>query len=211
MEEKFFDYELNKTYKKKRFQWTITPFISIGVILLVMIGYIALQGSSIDFTRSGVFIYLNLLLLLLGLVSIIGIIVGFILSIVYMVKVEQDPNLKYDPNSGKGNDSQIPEEIKGWSWGAAGLTWIWGGYHKVWISFLHFIPYVNLIWWIILGFKGNAWAWQSMKWESIEHFKQEQQRWKPWGIATILIVIVLFILGVISAILTDSRYPLNYY
>jgi len=97
----------------------------------------------------------------------------------------------FDQRSGKGVASVVPEEIKGWSWGAAGLTWIWGIYHNVWISLLSFIPLVNLVMIVYLGLKGNELAWRSNKWTSVEEFKTAQGKWQTWGI-------IFFILGVLS-------------
>ncbi|PIQ67350.1 ribonuclease G [Candidatus Uhrbacteria bacterium CG_4_10_14_0_2_um_filter_41_7] len=99
--------------------------------------------------------------------------------------------MKYDERSGKGEASIIPNEIKGWNWGAAGLTWIWGVPHGVWISLLVLIPFVNIIMWIFLGLKGNEWAWKKQQWESVEKFISYQNKWKPWGIA-------FFILGILG-------------
>jgi len=31
--------------------------------------------------------------------------------------------------------------------------------------------------WIVLGLKGNEWAWRARKWESIEQFKSSQENW----------------------------------
>ena len=56
-----------------------------------------------------------------------------------------------------GTSGPVPEEIKGWNWGAFWLTWIWGIAHNVWISLLVFCLWP--IWMIVLGIKGNEWAW----------------------------------------------------
>jgi hypothetical protein len=50
----------------------------------------------------------------------------------------------------------------------------------------------------VLGAKGNQWAWQNKKWDSVEHFKKTQRTWKRWGVALFIIGIVL---GVIYAII----------
>jgi hypothetical protein len=71
----------------------------------------------------------------------------------------------------------IPEEIRGWSWGAFLLGWIWGIGNSTWIAFLGFIPYFGFIWRFVLGAKGNKWAWQNKKWDSIEHFNRARRKW----------------------------------
>ena len=131
----------------------------------------------------------------LGILSIIGIMIGTPLGIIFLVRKTLDTaNTKYDERSGKGSASIIPEEIKGWNWGAAGLPFIWGMYHHVWISLLKFVPIVGWIWWIVMGLKGNEWAWRKNYWVSVEQFKATQRKWMPWGIA-FFILSVLITLG----------------
>jgi hypothetical protein len=95
----------------------------------------------------------------------------------------------------------VPPGVKTWNWGAFFLNWIWGIRHGVWISFLVFIPFFNLIWIFILGAKGSEWAWQKGDWKSLEEFKKTQRRWSIAGFivffATIIFVSSLFF-GVMS-------------
>lgn len=79
--------------------------------------------------------------------------------------------------SGQGKSAVVPQEIKKWSWGAFLLNWIWGIGNSVWIALISLIPIplIGLIMAFVLGAKGNQWAWQSKKWESIEHFKKTQR------------------------------------
>jgi len=92
--------------------------------------------------------------------------------------------------SGQGELATVPEEVKGWSWGAFVLTWIWGIFNSVWIALLCFIPFFSLVWAIVLGIKGNEWAWRNKKWDSIEHFKSTQRSWNIAGIVVFAISIV---------------------
>lgn len=103
-------------------------------------------------------------------------------------------------NSGT-KSPEVPEEIKGWSWGAFLLTWIWGIFNSVFISLLMFIPLVNVVIWILLGIKGNEWAWQNKRWESIEQFKRVQ---KKWAIAGVIVFIAGLVLGVLQVIVLSS-------
>jgi len=86
----------------------------------------------------------------------------------------------------------VPEEIKGWNWGAFWLNWIWGIAHNVWISLLAFC--LPVIWQIVLGVKGSEWAWQQRQFDSIEQFKQTQAAWSKWGWIIGLVGIVIWIL-----------------
>ncbi len=98
--------------------------------------------------------------------------------------------------SGQGLSAAVPPEITGWNWGAFSLTWIWGIGNRVWLSFLALIPIplVVLAMMVILGIKGNEWAWQCKKWDSIEQFRHRQRIWMYWGIAGLLSPFV-FIIG----------------
>jgi hypothetical protein len=98
----------------------------------------------------------------------------------------------------KNNESStIPDGIKGWSWGAFLLNWIWAIGNRTWWGLLALIPYVGFIMAIILGIKGREWAWKNNKWESIEHFNRVQKKWSFWGV---LIVIGIMGIGIMAAI-----------
>ncbi|MCD4694035.1 ribonuclease G [bacterium] len=102
---------------------------------------------------------------------------------------------KYDERSGKGEKSIIPKEIEKWNWGAFLLSFFWGIRHKQWIlSILFLIPILNIFIAFLFGFKGNKWAWQSCKWESVKQFQESQSKWIFWG----LIIIGLFIVFSLS-------------
>lgn len=97
--------------------------------------------------------------------------------------------------SGQGGLAVIPEEIKGWNWGAFFFGWLWGICNKVWIALLAAIPYVGVIMHIVLGVKRNEWAWQHKRWDSMEHFKSTQ---KKWGIAGVVVFVASVIILVIA-------------
>ncbi|MFB2923792.1 MULTISPECIES: serine/threonine protein kinase [Aerosakkonema] len=108
-------------------------------------------------------------------------------------------------NSGQGGlfDSSVPvpDEIKGWNWGAFLLPWIWPLTNNVWIGLLCWIPQVGWLMAIALGNRGNEWAWKSKKWRSIEHFKAHQRGWAIAGLfigiptAWMYLVFLAIILG----------------
>lgn len=99
--------------------------------------------------------------------------------------------------SGQGSVAVIPEEIRGWNWGAFFLNWIWGIGNSVWIALLALIPYAGFIMAIVLGIKGSEWAWQKKKWDSVEHFKRTQSTWAKWGIGLVVVLGGLTLLRVI--------------
>jgi hypothetical protein len=111
--------------------------------------------------------------------------------------------------SGQGELATVPEEVKGWSWGAFVLTWIWGIFNKVWLAFLMFIPFplFGLAWAIVLGIKGNEWAWRNKKWDSIEHFKSTQKKWNTAGIIVFVVSVVVVPVVVFLAIVLPIVIP----
>jgi hypothetical protein len=101
-------------------------------------------------------------------------------------------------DSGKGSLSVLPAELKGFNWGAFFLSWIWGIGNKVWISFIVLV--LGIIWSIVLGLKGNEWAWQNKQWDSIEHFKKTQKMWRKWAIAVFIISIAISLVMIIISV-----------
>ncbi len=121
--------------------------------------------------------------------------------------------------SGQGKKSIVPDEIKGWNWSAFLLGWIWGIGNHVWVALLTLIPVLSigfimafasndilipalisafgflLIMSIVIGAKGNEWAWKNDNWKDIEQFKNYQKVWRKYGI-TIIIVgwLLLFVI-----------------
>ena len=108
--------------------------------------------------------------------------------------------------SGQGAASVVPAEIKGWNWGAFFLNWIWSIGNQVWIGLLSLV--LGIIMAIILGVKGNEWAWQNRKWESVEQFKSVQKTWAVWGVVIFLISIFLNIimLAVLLPVIVRARH-----
>lgn len=91
-----------------------------------------------------------------------------------------------------GTGGPVPDEIKGWNWGAFWWSWIWGIAHNVWISLLAFC--LPVIWQIVLGIKGNEWAWQHRQFDSVEQFKQTQAVWSKWGWILLAVAVVIWVL-----------------
>jgi hypothetical protein len=108
-------------------------------------------------------------------------------------------NARSDPptenTSGQGLSAVVPPEIVGWNWGAFFLTWIWGIGNRVWLALIALapVPLVGLVMMVILGIKGNEWAWQFKKWDSIEQFRHRQRIWMYWGIAAFIAPFVLIL------------------
>lgn len=95
----------------------------------------------------------------------------------------------------------IPEGVKGWSWGAFLLSWIWAIGNRTWIGLLALIPYIGFVIAILLGVYGREWAWKNKEWESFEEFDRVQKKWSYWGV--VLTLGILFI-GIFAAIVIGS-------
>jgi len=104
--------------------------------------------------------------------------------------LEIDPSM--ENTSGQGRSSTVPPEIKGWNWGAFFLNFIWAIGNRTWIGLLTLLPFVCYVMPLVLGFKGNEWAWKNKRWESIDHFKRVQRKWSIWGVGLLLIAIISF-------------------
>jgi hypothetical protein len=117
----------------------------------------------------------------------------------YVAATKPEPIISASSNnSGQGAASVLPDELKGWNWGAFFLTWIWGIGNSVWIAFISFV--LGIIWSIVLGIKGTEWAWQHKKWNSIEHFKKTQRTWAKWGVALFIFGIIISVAWIIIAL-----------
>jgi len=193
---------VSKKNRKRAVLCLILPgLILIGVLIFYTV--VAAIGMTTGFGASETSRFLRMFLGFLGVLSIISIVLGIPLS-VYFGSRRTEPVKEYDERSGKGPASEIPDEIKKWNWGAAGLNIIWGAYHGVWLSYISLIPYVNWVWWIILGIMGNKWAWSKRYWKSVEEFQEAQRKWKVWGIIFLIIPLIFMILAVVFNIYARS-------
>ncbi len=111
-----------------------------------------------------------------------------------MIRQQQEMQ---ENTSGMGDASVIPPGVKGWSWGAFCLSWIWGIGNSVFIALLFFVPIVNIVMLFVLGFKGREWAWRKRRWLSVEEFRRVQRRWSIaglllWGAMIVLLPTTLY-------------------
>lgn len=105
-------------------------------------------------------------------------------------------------NSGQGHifdkSIPVPDEIQGWNWGAFLLPGFWPLTNKVWIGLIAWVDLFfltgGLLWLamgVILGIKGNEWAWKSRRWSSISAFKTHQKYWANAGFIFLIYVLLL--------------------
>ncbi|MEJ2504831.1 MAG: hypothetical protein P8Y81_01015 [Ignavibacteriaceae bacterium] len=100
----------------------------------------------------------------------------------------------------------LPPQLYGWNWGAFFLNWIWGIGNNTFIALLCLLPLINIVMIFVLGAKGNEWAWQNKRWQSIEHFKRVQRLWAIWGFILFALGIIFSILIVLVAIAASGSY-----
>ena len=129
--------------------------------------------------------------------------------------------------SGQGSKAPVPKlAANKFNWGAFFLTWIWGLYHKKYLTLivllilpvtilLHkFTPQLDVKVLSCLGFffslyfgiKGNTWAWQGRHYDSINQFHASQRKWAIWGlIITFVLPIAITIMLSLIFILLVSK------
>ncbi|MBI4272434.1 hypothetical protein HY621_01115 [Candidatus Uhrbacteria bacterium] len=183
----FYNYERDPNRNKLAVRFLLCSVLAIISLLF-----------SIILSRGGiVYIIISFVLLVLAILSIVT-------AVIISFRETLRSDITYDERSGRGRNSEIPDELGKWNWGSAGLGYIWGVYFKKWNSFISLIPIINLPWSIFMGLRGNTWAWSNYRWESVAEFKRAQNEWKIWGIVFFLLripdmVIVLFLtLGVLA-------------
>jgi hypothetical protein len=115
--------------------------------------------------------------------------------------VVEDVFLESENNSGGGKGIVPPAGVKGWSWGAFLLNWVWSIFNRTWFGLLALIPYLGFFVAIYLGFKGRELAWRNKRWESLEHFNRVQRSWSKWGL---IILVVIPIIGILLAIIIPA-------
>ena len=100
-----------------------------------------------------------------------------------------------DKEEYRAENITVPEEIKGWNWGAFILSWIWGIGNNTYRALWFFVPYINIVMIIYLGLKGNELAWKHKHWKSVEHFKAVQRKWNIAAFSFLTACIVIGTLG----------------
>ena len=168
-----------------------------GASLLAFHSFLELTGTVGKYPQLEALVstFFGGLFVLLSVLFFICVPLGIIAYFSKTPSVQQRPSQTNTQGS-----THVPPEIKGWTWGAAGMTFIWGLYHRVWLSLLVFVPFLSGIWWIVLGIKGNEWAWKKGQWTSVEEFKKSQVSWRTWGIIFLLFPLITFSLALTSVL-----------
>lgn len=95
----------------------------------------------------------------------------------------------------------IPDQVRKFNWGAFTpyLNFAWAIGNRTYLPFLCLIPYFNLVWGFVCGFKGNEWAWKknNYKPEDLERFLTIQNTWNRGGIAQFILSVCGFIFAIL--------------
>lgn len=88
-----------------------------------------------------------------------------------------------------------------WNWGAFLCNWVWSIWYRQWYGLAVFLPYVGILIVFALGKYGNALAWKSKSWKSIEDFEKSQRKWAIAGLIfwSVFILSIFMVRGIIRA------------
>lgn len=109
--------------------------------------------------------------------------------------------------SGEGDKAFVPDTVKNkFNWGAFLMTWVWGIFNNSFITLTFVILmiltlisslkisaitfiflFLDLIFMIWFGIKGNTWAWQNKRYSGIARFHEVQ---KKWAIGSLIFIVV---------------------
>lgn len=141
--------------------------------------------------------------------------IGFIPKGSPSPKASVHPAFGNNSGTGKLLDSSIavPQEIPGWNWGAFFFPGLWCIPNQVWIGLIAWsdlslitLPLTMGMTWpmmaIILGVKGNEWAWKSRRWKSVKAFKRHQRLWAIAGffLVSVFMIVLAFIVVMVVAL-----------
>ena len=87
----------------------------------------------------------------------------------------------YNNDSGMGDASVLPAELRGFNWAALFGSWIWSAGNSVWVGLLCLVPCVGFFMRFFLGAKGSEMAWKNKRWESVQAFRSAQVTWGVIG------------------------------
>lgn len=184
--------------KKIGLAWLIGPIATLilSLILHAITIYVTqalFPGNNPEAGR-GVARIVSMVLSLAGMFSVIGIIVGVPIGVVYLKRAPGENEvgrLAALPAYAGLTPEQI-QYISRWSWGAflAGVIWPLGNRMWLW-AVLTLVPVVNLYAWIKLSISGRQMAWEKGGWQNFEQFKKRQTI-VAWVAVAVSIMIIIF-------------------
>ena len=114
-----------------------------------------------------------------------------------VVQTQGQPIQNPTPQVNKFED--VPSNIRSFSWGGFIFTWIWGVCNGVYWSLFALIPVANFVISLILGFRGNRYAWEAQKDRMTKEVFVRRQR--GWNIAVIILTATVFFIMLLFIVL----------
>ena len=141
--------------------------------------------------KNSIFCAILTFLLLCQFSSLLNYQAGVILSLPVILA-----QLFFMIKTGEITSKQEKSEINKFNWGAFFGKFVWGLFNKTYIA-LFIIPlFFTPAWFffgLILGIKGNEWAYKNKKYDSIEQFHKSQKKQATfWSIFTPVLFVALF-------------------
>jgi len=90
----------------------------------------------------------------------------------------------------------------GWNWGAFMYNYLFGFANHAYLTFLIFIPMLNIIWIFVSGAMGASWAWNSGKFKNAETFNAVMESWNRAGLLMLIVTAVTMVLTFITLAVT---------
>lgn len=91
----------------------------------------------------------------------------------------------------------VPDEVRGFSWGAFLCGPLWGFPYRLWVSIFSWVPGIGALMWLWLGFNGREIAWGAREWESPQAFLQSERRWAGFGWVVFVLVSIASVVFVL--------------
>jgi len=108
-------------------------------------------------------------------------------------------------NTSGQSGAQLPDQLRGWNWGAFLMNWIWAIAHRAWLGFV-LAFFLGIIGAIVCGIVGNEWAWKNRRWQGIQQFKDTQRVWAIVGLVFLVLgLLCAFIAVLILALVAGTR------
>lgn len=92
------------------------------------------------------------------------------------------PNDGDAPFTDTAGRSILPDEARGFSWGAFFCGPLWGFPYRIWVSILALVPGIGALVWLWMGFNGREMAWRAREWDSVQTFLKSERRWTRVGL-----------------------------
>lgn len=112
---------------------------------------------------------------------------------------------QYNQNhyNNNNNSMNLEQPKLNWSWGAFMFNIVWGIGNRAYLTLLCLVPFLNIIWAFVCGFKGKEWAWNSGHFKNAAEFNATQETWDRSGFVAFIIalVFVLFYVVIFGAII----------